>query len=66
MRPLRLLPPGASVKPDHLLLILVAFVATVVAFTVVDVTGHDVSTLRDVLLALAGALGGAALPKAVS
>lgn len=53
--------------PDHLVLVLIAFVTTLACFTTVSIIGTpDIATLRDVLLALAGALGGLAVGKTTS
>lgn len=47
---------------DHLILILVAFCLTLAGFVTISIVGTpDIATLRDVLLALAGALGGLAV-----
>lgn len=48
---------------DHIYVILLAFLAVLGCFTAAALVGTDattISTLRDVLLALAGALGGVA------
>lgn len=53
--------------PDHLVLVLIAFVSALGCFTAVSIIGTpDIGTLRDVLLALAGALGGLAVGKSTS
>ncbi len=51
---------------DHIWLILIAFLSVLACFTTVAIIGVDptvVATLRDVLLALGGALGGVAYGK---
>lgn len=56
-------PGGAAVNiADHIYVILLAFLATLAAFTSVAILGSDgFEVLRDVLLALAGSLGGVAV-----
>ena len=52
-------------KIDHIVYVLVAFLATLGCFTAVALVGADASgTLRDVLLALGGAVAGVAIGKA--
>lgn len=49
---------------DHLILILIAFLATLAGFVAISIVGTpDIATLRDVLIALAGALAGLAVGK---
>jgi hypothetical protein len=53
-----------SLARDHIFVILIAFLAALGCFTTVTLIGVDptgVSTLRDVLLALGGTLGGVAV-----
>jgi len=53
-----------SILTDHIYVILVAFLGVLGCFTACALIGTDpttISTLRDVLLALGGALGGVAV-----
>lgn len=52
---------------DHVYAVLIAFLAVLGCFTAVSILGGDgTNTLRDVLLALAGALGGLAIGKKIT
>jgi len=51
-----------SPPTDHIIYVMVAFIATLACFTTVSIVGSDgFEVLRDVMLTLAGVLGGVAV-----
>lgn len=59
----------SKLPTDHIWVVLVAFLGVLAAFTTLAIIGTDpaaAATLRDVLLALGGALGGLAVGKGVA
>jgi hypothetical protein len=54
-----------KLKIDHIL-VLIAFIATLVVYAVLSLNGNSVNTLADILLALVGALAGISMPRSGS